>query len=711
MKRSVFSLLVVLFLIPGFFGQSLNAQKIPTDAEIAAAGDDEKIEAAEEFFKLKMYFQSLRLWKSLLKDYPDNPRVNYMAGECQFFSGSERHTSLAYFEKTIGHISNKLKMDGKHVSEVPLDAYLFLGKAYHLNERFDDAMKYYKEFADRAGSKLDDVAKKDLERWISWTNNAKIMKANPNKEMIITNLGPAINTADEEYSPVLSLDENVLYFTSRRMREDSSNANAIMVETGTLYEDVYLSFKDEMGNWTKPKMMNFGNDVDDNEATVSVSADGTVVYIYDDKEGGGDLYSSSFLEGGYNAELEHMEGDINSKSWETHCSLTPDGRVMFFTSNRPGGIGGVDIYRMIKLPNGTWSKAQILPPPINTPYDEDAPFIHPSGKILYYSSNAPGSMGGCDVYYANIIENEPLKFSDPVNMGYPLNTVDDDVFFVMDAEGKTGYYSSAQNGGYGAHDIFMIEFAKPLEIPFAILKGKIIMSDGSTIPDDVMVNIVNRTKNEELVHQYKPRKIDGGFVMALAPCEEFEIEYLRGDKTLKKDKFLVPCKSSYQEIYKELYIDTLVILVAENKDTSKLATNNTNNTNTTNNTVDLKPAYYEKYFDYNIKDVNQAANEYTVFIDAIADRVKSGNKAEITIESSASYVPTTMFKTNSNLTKARAKQISDDITTSLKSKGVDVSKVNFVKTKTLVQGPAYKNDYLQNKDAYGKFQYVKVWMK
>lgn len=708
------------------FGQlTVNAQlNIPTDEEIANGTDEQKIEAAEYLYNQHLYYHSLRVWKSILKDYPDNVKINYMAGFCQLKVGAEKTKALAYFEKTRGKIASTNNEKKVKESQAPLDAYFYLGQAYHLNGKYNEALKAFNDYKTVGAKELTQAQINEADKHIGWANNAITMVANPNKGMKITNLGPEINSSEEEYSPVLSLDENVIYFTSRRLREDGSNKDVLMLETGSMYEDVYVSFRDGDGKaWSKPKLMNFGSELDENEATVSVSADGTEVYIYVDKEGGGDLYRSSFLEGGFNAELEHMEGDINSSSWETHCTITPDGNTLFFTSNRSGGMGGLDIYRVRKLPNGEWSKAEMLPAPINTIYDEDAPFIHPSGNILYYSSNGPKSMGGCDVFYSRITDKENLTFEEPVNMGYPLNTPDDDVFFVVDAKGEHGYYSSSQNGGYGNHDIFMIEFENPFEEPFAILKGFVLMTDGSQIPDNININLDNITDDNEHL-KFKPRRVDGGFVMSLKPCHDYTIEYFMGDKSLKKDKFTVPCESKYQEIYKELIIDTLFLAFDTNAVANNNTTNNTTNSNITNNTnqnntssqnntnlFEAKDAmYYDKYFDYNVLDVALAEKKFADFIGSVKQMASKGNVV-IAIESSASKVPTTTFKTNFNLSKSRAEEAKNEILSALKSDGVDVSKITFVKPRTKVQGPEYRNDYEKNREQYGKYQYVKVWAK
>lgn len=698
-----------LFLLAFFslFQPALAQVSIPTDEQLEQGTDEQKIEAAEYFYDKKMYLQSLRIWKNLLKNYPDNARINYMAGKCILLSNRDRASAINYFSKTLTQVSNKLSLDQKHFDQVPADALFFMGQACHLNLRFDDALDYYQQFTTRVGPKMPDQLKKEVERWTQWTNNAKTMLASADKGVRITNLGATINTAAEEYSPVLSLDEAVMYFTSRRLRPDSSNANSLMPETAEYYEDVYITFLNDDNTWSKPKLMNFSTELETNEATVSVSADGTEVYVYVDTEGGGDLYSASFLENGYNAELEHLPGEINSKDWETHCSITPDGQTMFFTSNRPGGMGGLDIYRVVKLPNQQWSKALPLPAPINTPYDEDAPFIHPSGNILYFSSNNPNSMGGCDVFWSRIMEPNPLVFSDPKNMGAPVNTPDDDVFFVMGASGNVGYYSSAQNGGFGGHDIFRVEFATGLDENFAVLKGRIKTTDGSPVPEDVVAYVTNKTQDEEL-QKFKPRAWDGRFVMVLKPCNEYEVVYNRGNEVLRTETIKVPCNSNYKEFYTELKIDSLTLdmgTVAVNGDENNPDKNNNRNTPTTN-----EPLTYEKYFDYNGKEVMAAEQRFATLAEAIAQRSKNG-KVEIVIEASASRVPTTTFKTNDKLSRARSAETREKLDEALRAKGASMANIKYTRINSLVQGPRYNNDYQENRAEYGKYQYVKIWVK
>ena len=144
-------------------------------------------------------------------------------------------------------------------------------------------------------------------------------------------------------------------------------------------------------------------------------------------------------------------------------TISADEKTLFFVSDRPGGLGGTDIWRCLKLPNGEWSKPFNLGPPINSSYNEQSPFIHPDGKTLYYSSDGEQSMGGYDIFFSKKIDN--IKWSNPINMGFPLNTVDDDLFFTTSADGERGYYASNHEGGYGGNDLYMVKLKNTITDP------------------------------------------------------------------------------------------------------------------------------------------------------------------------------------------------------------------------------------------------------
>lgn len=796
---------ITLFVLGMFLCINAFAQKPPTDEQIEKASEEDRFDAGQGLLDNKQYYQSLRIWKSLLKLHPDNPNFNYKAGVCQLEVISGRKDAIDYLSKTVGKVSKNYNPVDFYEEKVPIDALYYLGRAYHLDGQFDKAIETFNELKGKINPKH--VLFKDIDKNIQWANNAKTMVANESKDLKIYNIGNTINSSFEDFSPVLSLDENVLYFTSRRVRTDSSNTGLIIAGDGKLYEDIYVSYRDNNGNFGTPKRVKFQDeDVDENEATISVSADGTVLYVYHDDDGDGNIYQSAALDTTYSA-LEKLGGDINSDSWEPHCSLTPDGRTLYFVSDRPGGYGGRDIYRVVKLPNGEWSKALALPPPINTSYDEDAPFISPSGTTLYFSSNGPNSMGGFDIFFSK--QDSVDQFSVPTPLNYPINSVDDDVFYVTNASGKRAYYSSSHEGGFGEKDIYVVELETSISEPFAILKGYIRVPEGEKLPEDIIIYVTDVTEGGDPM-EYKPRQIDGGFVMSLKPCHEYLIDYHINGNSYHQDEYLVPCESDYQEFQKELFLnplsfgtDTLnnvadadmkwriiynklpanqkdllvnyldnkgkvlftetvdangnfkfnklpegnpYIFEVKNKETklcdefeiilmdkdnnevgvtkrdskckytynkkNDVVINNNNNNNVNNNgTVDVVPVAFEKYYTYNMKDIAKSEKDFSDFVDGVAKIIEVRGYAIVSIEGSASKVPTTMFKTNDKLSRSRTSDARARLLEALEAKGFDKKKVRFKSVNSLVQGPKYKDDFIENKAIYEKYQYIKLWAK
>jgi len=239
--------------------------------------------------------------------------------------------------------------------------------------------------------------------------------------------------------------------------------------------------------------------------------------------------------------------DINSIYTETHVTMARDGKTLYFVSDRPGGLGGRDIYRCVKLPNGQWSQALNVGAPINTEYDEATPFLHNNGKELFFSSNNNKSMGGYDIFYTKLDENN--KWTEPLNLGYPVNTADDDVSFSTTPDGKRGYYSSAKPGGNGEKDIYMIDMDTISSEPVAILKGYIDLGGQSELPAAIVIWVTDLTDGGDPL-KYRPNRRTGSYVFNLTPCHDYEVEYTKGEEVFYTTEFKVPCNSDYHVINK-----------------------------------------------------------------------------------------------------------------------------------------------------------------
>ncbi|MFB0923943.1 MAG: hypothetical protein QMB65_01465, partial [Vicingaceae bacterium] len=279
-------------------------------------------------------------------------------------------------------------------------------------------------------------------------NYAELAIKDP-RNVLIQNLGPIINTKHQEYVPLISADEKMMMFTSRRPGSTGGGLDP----NGMPFEDVYMSTKIN-NTWMDPKALNEGINTSTNDACVGLSADGQILFLFKPSEDQmtGDLYESRMGLDDWEAPIK-LGSNINTEFNETSATISLDDKVIYFSSDRPGGFGGKDIYKVLRLPNGKWSKAMNLGAVVNTPYDEDAPFIHTDKKTLYFSSKGHQNMGKYDIFKTVL---EKRSWSAPENLKYPINTVQDDIFFVLAASGKVGYYSSSRSGGYGGQDIYKV---------------------------------------------------------------------------------------------------------------------------------------------------------------------------------------------------------------------------------------------------------------
>jgi len=671
----------------------------------------------------KMYLEAISVWKDLVAYDQFNANLNYKLGVCYLESAKNRRLALPYLETAAGTPANP-NYDIFNINDktAPIEVHYEYGRALHLNYKLDQAIEQFQKFLSLAGSKHHLRAK--AEREIQMVNNAKIQMANP-KKYSIDNLGGVINSPYADFSPVLSVDENAIFFTSRRLRPDSSNTNLIDDATGEYYEDIYVSYKNREGQWQEPELLNINKDT--HTATINVSADGQILFIYVDKAGDGQILSSQLV-GETWSEPQLLGSDINTASWESHAAMTADGNTLYFVSDRPGGYGGRDIYRCVKLPNGNWSKALALGPTINTPYDEDACFIHPDGKTLYFASTGHSSMGGFDIMYSDM--GEDGEWSAPVNIGYPLNTVDDDVFFVTSADSRRAYYSSRQEGGYGEKDIYVVNLPESDRSPcLTVLKGYVMTPEGTRIPESTTIYITDTQTG--ITKQFKPRMRDGVFVAILPPCVDYNVDYRVNGKSIANEYINVPCETCFNEIQKELSLNPVdltesavrtiavggiattsdgVTQVRQTEGTKTILTTS-DGTMTHTTKAEVGTLVYDKFYRYNEKDIPLDEARFTIFMNDMAEMIKKFGSVTISIEGSASKVPTQTWKTNDILANKRAEDAKQKVLKGIQQKGLDPSKIKIADVNAIIQGPNYENDPVAGVTKYEPFQYIRITAK
>jgi outer membrane protein OmpA-like peptidoglycan-associated protein/Tol biopolymer transport system component len=395
--------------------------------------------------------------------------------------------------------------------------------------------------------------------------NAEKYMAQPLK-IEIRNLGPQINSPYPDFAPVISADESVLYFTSRR---PGSTGNKVAPD-GLYYEDIYVS-ENRNGQWTPARNVGPPLNTTSHDACIALSADGQTLFLFN-SENGGDIFQSR-LKGTRWLPPKNIGSPINSKYWEPSVCLSADERTLFFVSDRPGGLGGRDIYMCRRLPNGKWSAPINLGPPINTPYDEDGPFFHPDGKTLFYSSNGPNSMGGFDIFRTELRPDS--TWAPPVNLGYPINTPGDDIYFVLSASGLHGYYASERDDSYGEKDIYLIDFStlqvaaqpteskeeelnvssEPASAPvfrpnLTLVTGTIYDSE-TQAPLEATITIIDNVRAETLA-VLTSNAATGKYLISLPAGKNYGIVVTAPGYAFHSENFIVEESMGYREVRKDI---------------------------------------------------------------------------------------------------------------------------------------------------------------
>jgi hypothetical protein len=398
-----------------------------------------------------------------------------------------------------------------------------LGRACHLNHYFNEASIYYESYRNilRFGRGAKDEIP-EVDRLIQMCRNGSRLVYEPVNTRI-QNLGPQINSSFEDFAPVITEDEQTVFFTSRRGDPIREPYDPL---TGQFYENIYQARKVD-GNWQKPVRLDQLVNREEHNATVGISPDGNLLLIYRGNNNSliskvsGDLYQSEVIDGRW-GKPEPWPGKINTRGWEPSGSLTQDGKTLYFCSDRPGGEGGRDLYLSRKLENGNWSEPENLGILLNTAYDEDAPFIHPDGNRLYFSSTGHNSIGGFDIFVTDW-NAEKKRWEKPRNMGYPINTADDDIYFVWSKDGKRGYFSSTRSEGFGEADIYLM-YRDEEDQTMITLKGHVFNKINKK-PTGAAI-MVRNPENQELIEAFEAYDRSGSFNFSLPAGKNYTLSFM-----------------------------------------------------------------------------------------------------------------------------------------------------------------------------------------
>lgn len=505
-------------LITSLVGKALCLLFLAGPLLLQAQTDKLLVDLADEMYEFGDFEDALGIYMQAIDENPNNVRAHLQIGNCFLKTTSRKKNAIKYFKSAYD-------LD----PEISNEIFFLIGEGYRFGYEFDRAVDFYDLFLEQLetnrrlfiGADVDALAKR-TQRRIFECQNAKEYTQNP-KKMTIVNLGSKVNSEYEDYAPSISMDQQTLIFTSKR----AGSTGGFKDHDNKFFEDIWMSsFSGD--EWSAP--INMGEEInsDEHESNLGLNPDGTILYIYKDEDGG-DIYFSENAKGGW-SKPKPLGKTINTDYRETSVSVSGDGQKMFFTSNRPGGVGNDDIYVAEADGKGGWENAVLLSETINTTYSEESPIFDVNSNTLYFSSKGHRGMGGFDLY-KSVQDPESGEWSEPVNLGYPINSTDDDLYFTLAQDGKTAYFSSFKEDSEGGNDIYMIypvdsedidSIADVITEPDTALAGKngegvdgienennepvsyslnVVDADTkSAVP--VMMKLYNKDSNEELFSSY-----------------------------------------------------------------------------------------------------------------------------------------------------------------------------------------------------------------
>lgn len=499
------------------------------------AQGDKVLSGAERYFGIKNYAEALPLFLQAIEAGATDPMVHYKTGVCyeKSLETNEQVKAIHYFEYAL-----------KNTTALPASVDYDLGTLYLRDEQLDKAIESFTKFKS-ASNKSDKKAMALADRALNQCNNAVVFMSVP-RNTSVTRMSNVINSGYTEYNPVVSADESVLAFTALRPNTGKTRSGDKFIE------EIYISYN-HSGTWSEPTVVPVASDF--NVGTAGISPDGQRMMIF---MGGVSDPGSIFMisrTGESWSKPSILAGTINTPKYlESTASITPDGKTIYFASDRLGGQGGLDIYKIEMKGDGNWTAPVNLGPEVNTADNEDAPFIHPDQHTLFFTSDGHNGMGGRDIFKSTLVDG---RWTNPENMGYPVNTTANDNYFTLIADGTRGYFSSDRKGGYGGQDIYYIDMPEESRnIPLTMLKGKILDAETGK-PLKTKIYVIDNETDKKLAFVYDPDPETGNYLVILPPAKNYDI-------VVESEGFLpytlnihIPNQTYFHELYQQISLRTI----------------------------------------------------------------------------------------------------------------------------------------------------------
>ncbi len=478
-------LLIILCLMNGSLSAQGNSSLFTDDAK------------AKEIFYSGNMNEAVRHFNELLRVDSNHYEYNMLIAFAYLHSNIDKSKAIVHYQRAL--------------KNPKADPYIYfdLGKAYMLCYRFDEAVESFKTFISK-GIKVD---KNDFppERYMEMCQNAKLLISLRNN-VTIENIGEAVNSPFPDYNAFIDASETTLFFSAKRQQ----NYGVLMDIDGFKMPDVYKSdFVD--GKWSPAEKLQSPLNSGMVEDIVGVSADAETLLLYFNNERGYNDIFISHKEKRQYSRPELLSLTVNSEQMEEGAIISPDGKWLFFSSNRPGGMGGMDIYYSRRLPNGEWSNPMNAGANINTQYDDNFPYIAPDGVTFFFSSQGHNSMGGYDLFKSSWNEKDQF-FAIPENLAFPINTPDDNKSISVTQSGRYAYIADFRENSKGDVDIYKVTFLD-VKAPYCVVKGQIVDVDSALLMSELQRYKVEirQAGTKQQVGVYRPNLHNGTFSFILHP--------------------------------------------------------------------------------------------------------------------------------------------------------------------------------------------------
>ena len=483
------------------------------------------LKIANQFFQLENYRAAIPYYEQVLNEDNENALVLFRAGISYLAYDKDRASDYLYK-------AQRLKPN------VAPDVEYWLGRVDHVNYRFDDAVDHYRLYANTLPKNA--AARQAINILIEQSRNAQKMVQHP-KDLFVRNLGPTINSPYSDHSPVISRDNKALLYTTRSRAALPGKVNP----DGAYVEEIVGVTRQDEDNWSGARSINRHLNSQGHDASIQLFNNDTQLLLYR-KIQNGDFYVSSKTNNAWGLPVK-IGAPINTKDYESDAFITPDGKTFYFATTHLSKRGDKDLYVSYKNSQGSWSKPQNLGQILNTPFDEDSPFLAPDGNTLYFTSRGHNTMGGYDVFRSQL-DSVKRTWSAPENLGYPINSPDDDTYFRLNAEGTTAYLSSYRMGGYGEKDLWSVDLSKEV-----IIQGRVAYQENNVAPVELEVNFSSQPKNNKALQYWATTSDTGAFEVRVQSGRSYQVTFSLNAKILGIQTYEVPATVADKVVLKPTF--------------------------------------------------------------------------------------------------------------------------------------------------------------